>query len=111
MLSTVVLSNENQTYRGGEDVTEERFQNIEPGDILLAICEETKETIAYLIMYDGKWRLINLSRGSFSYNTETKKELYEIIGGYTIDIIPRKLIINQVNMRLGGKFKYPVIAH
>lgn len=96
---------------GGEDVTEERFQNIEPGDVLFTICEETKETIAYLIMYDGKWRLINLSRGSFSYNTETKKELYEIIGEYTIDIIPRKLIINQVNMRLGGKFKYPVIAH
>lgn len=33
---------------------EERFQNIEPGDALFTICEETKETIAYLIMYDGK---------------------------------------------------------
>ena len=57
MLSTVVLSNENQTYRGGEDVTEERFQNIEPGDVLFTICEETKETIAYLAMYNGKWQL------------------------------------------------------
>lgn len=33
---------------------EEHFQNIEQGDILLAICEETKETIAYLAMYNGK---------------------------------------------------------
>lgn len=90
---------------------EERFQNIEPGGVLLTICEETKETIAYLAMYNGKWQLINLSRGSLSYNAEAKKELYEIIGGYTIDIIPHKLIINQVNMCLGGRFKYPVIAH
>lgn len=90
---------------------EERFQNIEPGDILLAICEETKETIAYLAMYNGKWQLINLGRGSLFFNAETKKELYEIIGKHTIDVIPRKLIINQVNMRLGGRFKYPVIAH
>ena len=87
MLSTIVLSNENQTCRGGEDVTEERFQNIEPGDVLFTICEETKETIAYLIMYDGKWRLINLSRCSFSYNTETKKELYEII----LDVVVGKI--------------------
>lgn len=90
---------------------EEHFQNIEPGDILLAICEETKETIAYLAMYNGKWQLINLGRGSLSYNAETKKELYEIIGKHTIDIISHKIIINQVNMHPGGRFKYLVIAH
>lgn len=89
----------------------ERFQNLEPGDILLTTCEEERQTIPYLVVYDGNWNLICLSCGEIVGSLKSRDELYEAIGEYVIDIITRQMAINRVNAQLGGRFKYPIVAH
>lgn len=88
----------------------ERFQNLEPGDIILTTWEDTKQTVPYLVMYDGTWNLICLSSGEFMCSLKSKKSLCELVGEYVIDIVPRQIAINRANAQLGGRFKYPIMA-
>ena len=52
----------------------ERFQNLEPGDILFVTEEGAKTTIPYLIMYDNRWNLICLACGGITGSFNSKEE-------------------------------------
>lgn len=89
----------------------ERFQNLEPGDILFVTEERAKTTIPYLIMYDNRWNLICLACGGITGSFKSKEELYEAVKECVIDIIPRQIATNMMNAQLRGRFKYPIVAH
>lgn len=89
----------------------ERFKNLEPGDILLVTDERARTTIPYLTMYDNRWNLICLACGGITGKFKSKGELYEAVKECVIDIIPRQIAINMANTQLGGRFKYPIVAH
>lgn len=89
----------------------ERFQNLEPGDIILVADKRAKVTIPYLIMYNDRWNLICLACGGITASFKSKGELYEAAKECVIDIIPRQIAINMMNAQLGGRFKYPIVAH
>ena len=87
----------------------ERFENIEAGDIVLVADEHGRKTVVYLIVDEGDvWSLIDLTSGRVMGYSRLKELLYDRLKDSVIDIISRKIVANQINMQLGGRFKYPV---
>lgn len=87
----------------------ERFENIEAGDIVLVADEDSSKTIAYLVVDEGEfWTLIDLTSGTVEGYSRLKELLYDRLKDSVIDIVSRKIVANQINMQLGGRFKYPV---
>lgn len=85
-------------------------KEIKPGDILLVKREEEQRTSCYLIgiYIDGSWVVTCLDDGWIVLITTNKNDIYDCFGK-DVEVIPKTIVINQINMKLDGKYKYPII--